>query len=56
MNRNISKNERHKYSNKEKLALDEDENTSALIKKLPRRMTETFLNCYKTSIDHLKMF
>ena len=31
MNRKISRNEKHKYSNKEKLALGEDENTSALI-------------------------
>ena len=31
MNRKISWNENHKYSNEEKLALGEDENTSALI-------------------------
>ena len=31
MNRNISRNEKHKYSNEEKLALGEDKNTSALI-------------------------
>ena len=31
MNRKISWNEKHKYSNKEKLALGEDENSSALI-------------------------
>ena len=31
MNRKISRNEKHKYSNEEKLALSEDENTSALI-------------------------
>ena len=31
MNRRISKNEKHKYSNEEKLALGEGENTSALI-------------------------
>ena len=31
MNRKISKNEKHKYSNKEKLALGEDKNTSALM-------------------------
>ena len=31
MNRKISRNEKHKYSNKEKLALGENENTSALI-------------------------
>ena len=31
MNRKISRNEKHKYSNEEKLALGEDENTSALI-------------------------
>ena len=30
-NRKISRNEKHKYSNKEKLAFGEDENTSALI-------------------------
>ena len=31
MNRKMSRNEKHKYSNKEKFALGEDENTSVLI-------------------------
>ena len=31
MNRKISRNEKHKYSNKTKLALGEDENTCAAI-------------------------
>ena len=31
MNRKISTNEKYKYSNEEKLALGEEENTSALI-------------------------
>ena len=31
MNRKISRNEKHKYSNEEKLALGENEITSALI-------------------------
>ena len=31
MNWKISRNEEHKYSNEEKFALGEDENTSALI-------------------------
>ena len=31
MNKKISRNEKHKYSNEEKLALGENENTSALI-------------------------
>ena len=31
MNRKINRNEKHKYSNEEKLALGEDQNTSALI-------------------------
>ena len=31
MNQKISRNEKHKYSNEEKLALSEDENTSILI-------------------------
>ena len=31
MNRKVSRNERHKYSNEEKLALGEYENTSAII-------------------------
>ena len=31
MNRKISRKEKDKYSNEEKLALGEDENTSALI-------------------------
>ena len=31
MNRKISRNEKHKYSNEEKLALVEDESTIALI-------------------------
>ena len=31
MNRKISKNEKHKYSNKEKLTLGKDQNTSSLI-------------------------
>ena len=47
MNRKISRNEKHKYSNEEKLALGKNENTSAP-QTLPRRVTSTFLNCYKT--------
>ena len=31
MNRKIRRNEKYKYSNKEKLALDENENISTLI-------------------------
>ena len=31
MNRNIIRNEKHKYSNEEKLALGEDKNKSALV-------------------------
>ena len=31
MNRNITRNEKHKYSNEEKLALGEDKNKSALV-------------------------
>ena len=31
MNRKISRKEKRKYSNEEKLALDEDQNTSAVI-------------------------
>ena len=31
MNQKISRNQKHKYSNEEKLALAEEENTSALI-------------------------
>ena len=31
MNRKISRNEKHKYSNEEKLVLGEDKNTSTLI-------------------------
>ena len=31
MNRKISRNEKHKYPNEEKLAFAENENTSALI-------------------------
>ena len=31
MNQKINRNEKHKYSNENKLALGEDENTSALI-------------------------
>ena len=31
MNKKISRNEKHKYSNEEKLALGENENTSTLI-------------------------
>ena len=31
MNRKISRNEKHIYSNEDKLALGEDQNTSALI-------------------------
>ena len=31
MNRKIRRNEKHKYSNEEKLAIIENENTSALI-------------------------
>ena len=35
MNRKISRNEKHKYSNEEKLALGEDKNTSALNRYCP---------------------
>ena len=45
MNLNISRKEKQKYSNEEKLTLVKNGNTSALII-LPRRMTVTFLNCY----------
>ena len=31
MNQKISRNQKHKYSNEENLALGEDENTSALM-------------------------
>ena len=31
MNRNITRNEKHKYSNEEKLALGKDKNKSALV-------------------------
>ena len=31
MNRNITRNEKHKYSNEEKLVLGEDKNKSALV-------------------------
>ena len=34
MNQKISRNEKHKYSNEEKLALGEDENTSTQTKKI----------------------
>ena len=49
MNRKISRNEKHKYSNEEKLALGEDENTSALINIAQEDDSNIFeLYCYKT--------
>ena len=46
MNGKVSRNERHKYSNKEKLSPGKDKNTSTLILS---RMIATVLNCYRTS-------
>ena len=48
MNRTISRNEKLKYSNEEKLALSEDKNTSALINITQEHDSNIFLNCYKT--------
>ena len=49
MNRKISRNEKHKYSNEEKLALDEDKNTSALIIIAQEDDSSIFESyCYKT--------
>ena len=39
MNQKISRNKKHKYSNKKKLTLGEEEDTSTLINIAPRRMT-----------------
>ena len=43
MNQKISRNEKQKYSNEEKLVLAEEENTSAPIN-IAKRMTATSLN------------
>ena len=60
MNRKVSRNEKHKYSNEEKLALGEDENTSALInidQEDDSTIVELLQNMNKqSSIYHLKMF
>ena len=46
MDRKNSRNDdKHKYSNEEKLALGENNHKRSNI---ARRMTTTFLNCYKT--------
>ena len=47
MNQKISRNEKHKYSNEEKLALFETENTSALIN-IALGDDSNILNCCKT--------
>ena len=49
MNQKNSRNEKHKYSNKENLALGEDENISSN-EYCPGgwRQRLTFFNCYKT--------
>ena len=41
------RNEKHKYSNDEKLTLGEDENTSAIINIAQDNNSNIFLNCYK---------
>ena len=61
MNRKISRNEKHKYSNEEKLALGEDKNTSALNRYCPGGWEQhlwiitKFVN-KQSLIYHLKMF
>ena len=47
MNQKINRNEKHKYSNEEKLAFGENENTSALIN-IAQEYDSNILNCYKT--------
>ena len=58
MNQKNSRNEKHNYSNKENLALDEDENTSALINIAQEdgsNISELLQNVNKqSSICHLK--
>ena len=60
MNQKNSRNEKHNYSNKENLALDEDENTSALINIAQEdgsNISELLQNVNKqSSICHLKTF
>ena len=55
MNQKISRNEKHKYSNEEKLALGEDENTCVLIKSAQEDDSNIFFSII-LSIYHLKMF
>ena len=47
MDRKIIRNEKHKYPNEEKLALIENETTSAPIN-IALGDDSNFLNCYKT--------
>ena len=59
MNWKISRNEKHNYSNEEKLTLGEDENTSALIniaQEDDSNIFELLLVNKQSSIYHLKMF
>ena len=59
MNRKISRNEKHIYSNEDKLALGEDQNTSALINIVQednRNIFELLQNLWIQSIYHLRMF
>ena len=48
MNRKISRNKKHKYSNEEKLALVENENTSAIINIVQEDDSNIFQLLHKT--------
>ena len=56
MNWKINRNEKQKYSNKEKLALGEGENTKRSNKYCPEGWIVTKLENKKVLIYHLKMF
>ena len=55
MNRKISRNEKHKYSNEEKLALGEDENTSTVVIDVAQEDGSNIFELLQTSIYHLKI-
>ena len=54
MNRKISRNEKHKYLNKEKLALGEAENTSVLINIAQEDYSNSFELLQKLRINNLR--
>ena len=54
MNQKISRNEKHKYSNEEKLALGENENTNALINIAQKNDSNIFKLLQNLRINNLR--